>query len=172
MYEIAYGSKYDASLDVAEIAKRVRSEIKGFVKASQLPADWKYSVRLSRFAGGQSIDIRAESPLAIYLCAPNWYSAGSTDRYLDLPIKGEWQPCAIPAKDQWHVSHVDAEVAGVAYVRQLLEQMLGAYNYDGSDIMTDYFNVNFYSHVSVTTMGPWENAYQRIIDYLPKETAS
>lgn len=32
---------------------------------------------------------------------------------------------------------------------QLLRTMLDAYNYDGSDIMRDYFDVNFYSSVTI-----------------------
>jgi len=30
-----------------------------------------------------------------------------------------------------------------------LEAMISAYNFDGSDSMTDYFHVNFYGHVNI-----------------------
>jgi hypothetical protein len=34
-------------------------------------------------------------------------------------------------------------------VMEALQKMLAAYNYDGSDIQSDYFNVNFYTYVSI-----------------------
>lgn len=163
-YEIAYGSRYDGKLSTKEIAARVRAEIKALVKAGSLPPDWKFYVRYRGFAGGTSIDVTAQSPVATYLCAPGWVSAGPNERHLDLPIKGEWKSCIIRANDQWHVSRDDAEAPGVAWVRTLLDGLLRSYNYDGSDIQTDYFNVNFYGHVAVTTVGDWRAQYQRQIE--------
>lgn len=172
MYEISYGSRYDSKLTVKEIAARVRSEIKALVKSGALPADWKYSVRMATFAGGQSIDIRATSPVSIYLCQPNYYRAGAVDREIELPIKGAWRSCIIRAHDQWFVSRDDAEVPGVGYVRLLLDHLLRSYNYDGSEVQVDYFNVNFYGHVTIETAGGWSIQYERQLDYLPKENAA
>lgn len=47
--------------DKADTARRIRNEIKSMVKAGTLP-DWKYSVRLSRFSMGSSIDVTIATP--------------------------------------------------------------------------------------------------------------
>ena len=58
------GSKYEETkdLDIVEIAKLTRKEIKDRVKNRQLPKG-KYSVRIMRYSGGQSIDINAKCNL-------------------------------------------------------------------------------------------------------------
>lgn len=172
MYERSYGSKYDRDLDVADIAKLIRAEIKDLVKRAALPADWKYSVRCRRFAGGASIDVTATSPVPVYLCSPGYYAAGPTDRLVDLPIAGEWRACKIRANDQWHVSNDDARIAGVKYVHDVLQALRWQYNHDGSEIQVDYFDVNFYGSVDIESVGGWEARYERQVPYLPEAVAS
>ena len=53
---IVVGSKYENGVDIATIAKLVRSDIKSAVASKSLPVA-KYSVRVSRYSMGQSIDI-------------------------------------------------------------------------------------------------------------------
>jgi hypothetical protein len=55
------GSKYAEvkGLDPAEIAKRIRADIKAEVKAGRLPHG-AYSVRTSKYSGGATIYVRAE----------------------------------------------------------------------------------------------------------------
>lgn len=50
------GSRYDGA-DITVIAKAMRTELKTMQKTGEVPADWKVSVRTSRFAGGQAIDV-------------------------------------------------------------------------------------------------------------------
>jgi hypothetical protein len=38
-------------------------------------------------------------------------------------------------------------------LRTAIEQIVSAYNYDGSDIQSDYFNVRFYSNVDIVEDG-------------------
>ena len=58
------GSQYEATKDksVKEIASLIRSEVRKATKQGTIPAEWDYSVRLHRFAGGQSIDIAIAIP--------------------------------------------------------------------------------------------------------------
>jgi len=54
-YAYAVGPKYKRDLDVKDIAKLVRQDIKDAIKGGELPKG-KYGVRISRFAGGCSLD--------------------------------------------------------------------------------------------------------------------
>ncbi len=53
----AYGMKFERGLDITEIAKRVRADIKAAIKTGTLPA-MKASVTVSRYAGGQSLNVK------------------------------------------------------------------------------------------------------------------
>lgn len=118
----AYGSKYaeTQSLDLAAVAKLVRADIKAAVKAKKLPADLTYSVRTDRYSMGQSLGILVKGM--------------SDDRQYKVR----------PTRDEREVL---TEEAGRAIER--LEAILRAYNYDGSDSMSDYYDVRFSSHVSI-----------------------
>lgn len=119
------GSKYLATqnLDVSEIAKLLRTEIKDGVKAGELPTA-KYSVRIERFAGGQSIDISVKDiPFRIRATAAEKAAEQGAPRWAT--------PAARELEDK-------------------LEGMLQAYNRDDSDSQTDYFNVKFYGHVRLS----------------------
>jgi hypothetical protein len=117
------GSKFDGSLDVAEIAKRLRREIREAIKAGTLPKGLKTSVTIDRFAGGQSCDIRIKA-LPFPLLNPDWRRS--------RPASG-----------------LDLYTGQARDVLDELSRMLGAYNRDNSDSQTDYFDVHFYGHVGV-----------------------
>ncbi len=70
-----------------------------------LPPDLKTGVRVSKYSGGQSLDIVVKSP----------YFERGTAEY--------------------------------RFVESELDNIMNAYNYDNSDSMVDYFDVNFYGHV-------------------------
>ena len=117
------GSKYDRDVDVKEIAKRLRTEIKEAVKKGELPQG-KYSVTIDRYSMGQSIDIRI-TELEGPIMNPG-YDHMSSDpelRYFYAPK--------------------------VRVAIEKLREMKEAYNRDNSDIMTDYFDVKFYGSVDV-----------------------
>lgn len=127
MYERSYGKKYERDLDISEIAKRVRKEIK-----AELPKGFKVSVRISRYSGGQSLDaeIKAVPPgfvinnperVRLEEEDPNWVTRAGA-----YPIFSE------------EATKVEKTIKGI----------IEAYNYDGSEIQVDYFDVNFYGHVS------------------------
>jgi hypothetical protein len=128
MYEIAYGSKYERDLDVAEIARRLRQEIKDAIAAGTLPR-MTVSVRLARFAGGQSIDIkikRASFPVL------------NRERVL----AEQHEPGRFLAPSHYPMYTDQAQT-----VLKQLQAIHQAYNYDGSEIQVDYYNVNYYGQV-------------------------
>lgn len=155
MYERSYGYKYEeqAGLSNAEVAKKIRADIKVAVNEGLLPDRWKYSVRSRSFAGGCAIDVRVKD------CADAWVECdgtkvGSKHYFTD----GSGGFTATACGNVWCAAHNDPVYAAHAtyhYVlgeealaaRLTLERIHGAYNHDGSDIMTDYFDVNYYGGV-------------------------
>ncbi len=152
MYEVSYGPKYDKNLDIKEIAKLLRVDIKRAVGDGELP-DVKYSVRIRRFSGGQSMDVSIKT----------WDGPTLNRRALELE----------------HETRKGAEVLGVEKYRTLCAEMrdtermvpellkaikalgrlAGQWNHDGSEIQVDYWNVNYYSHVDVAsdlTFNEWQ----------------
>ena len=125
------GPKYDNTLDVKEIAKRVRAEIKAAKKDGRLPKDFKASVRISNFSMGCSLSATIVAvPEDWTIVNPAWraaYDANDRGRYYNLKRYGERLMAAL----------------------ELLQGFVSAYKMDDSDSMTDYFCVNFYDHVSV-----------------------
>ena len=128
MYEKSYGKKYDDNLDIKDIAKKIRADIKAEIASGGLPKG-KYSVTIKRYSGGQSMSITM-SDLA----------NGSellNAKFFDNSIPGGYN------HDESRYTEV-----GEALLKKV-KRMVGAYNYDGSEPMVDYFNVNFYSHVNI-----------------------
>jgi len=110
------GSKYNGFRPVVEIAKDIRSDIKSSIAKGKLPRDLKVSVKSRYYAGGQSIDIR-------------WSSSTRThevgDHYGRPVVKLS--------------SHGE-------YIEHRLKEIAMAYNYDNSDVQSDYFDTLFYCH--------------------------
>lgn len=125
-----YGEKYAATKDLTrvEIAKLIRADIKAAVAVGSLPKA-KYSVTCERFSGGGSIDITVAKVEGI--------SVHNAERLL---FEHD-HPHAYCRLDRFSV-----EMAGAI---AKLERIHADYNYDGSDIQSDYFNVRYYGRVTV-----------------------
>jgi hypothetical protein len=120
--------------DIKEIAKCVRADIKAAIAAGKLPA-FKVSVSISRFSGGHSLSVYVKGVPAGYavLNAKN-VAWSQENRHL----------CAhFHAPEDCRNRNSDEAVAHT----KVLEQIVGQYNWDDSDIQSDYFHVNFYAHV-------------------------
>lgn len=134
MCERSYGYLYG---DVArsegnvDIAKRVRADIKLAVSEGLLPSRWAYSVRSDSLA----IEVEVRDCL------------------------DAWRPCDGNCRDVWCAAKGLAEYAHAARThdvltdeaeaaRMTLRRIHGAYNHDGSEIQTDYFDVRYYGGVS------------------------
>lgn len=135
MYEIAYGNRYDRSLDTADVAKIIRKEIRRDVKVGKLPKG-KYGVRIQRFSGGSSIRV-AISDLGFHVHNPERVR-------FDLE-----HPNTYPGNLEIYNERARELVKD-------LEARVGAFNFDGSETMVDYFHVNFYAHVGFDH--EWEGA--------------
>lgn len=119
------GTKYDSTRDIKEIAKLVRQDIKAAVKAGDLPK-LKASVRISRYSMGQSLDVEikeVDCPVA------------NPDRVAD-DLLGVHPPNHKLCTDEAYA------------VKDKVQVLVDEYNYDNSDSMTDYFDVNFYCRVN------------------------
>lgn len=128
------GARYVSGMNIVDIAKAIRAEIKELVKAGELPAG-KYSVKTSRYSGGQSLSITVK---AIALNVMN------AERLLEIErVKAE-------GGHEGQVSYYDFprhSATGKAILARL-EALRSAYNYDRSDSQSDYFDVNFYGSAS------------------------
>lgn len=134
MYERSYGSKYDPKAPyrtAADIAKDMRADIKAALAKGDLPGTMRnYTVRVQNYSGGRSIDVSA----------------------VDLP--GMWTK-GMDWRDEREIDVLTAEGESV---KRVLKMIHNAYNYDGSDVMVDYFDVNYYGQAGV--LDPWGQDYR------------
>lgn len=135
MSTISYGTKYAATKDLnrVEIAKLIRADIKAAVANGSLPKA-SYSVKTESYAGGGSINVRIAN-----VEKPGFVLANA-DRIRwdhENPHAGL---CGCPSEARWLYSGDARELL------RAVDAIMGAYNYDGSDIQSDYFNVRFYGH--------------------------
>ena len=114
------------NLGTKETAARIRADIKNLQKHGALPAG-TFSVTMSRFAGGSSITVRVVDVAATMF---------NVDRF-------------IAEKREPHAYRYDEPrlTAEGERIMALLKTVVGVYHSDKSDIMSDYFNVNFYEHI-------------------------
>ncbi len=125
MYGIHYGEAYESDLDVVEIAKRVRIQLRKEAKSKHSAlAGSKASVRIERYSMGRSINVRLNLPFSIE------------------PEEDQIDEAGFPR----YLSRKAAEAKHAA------QALLDSFNYDGSDSMTDYYNVNFAGLVTVYEM--------------------
>lgn len=115
MTAIIYGYKYKEALDIVEIAKLIRADIK------KTHPEVKATVRIRRYSMGRSIDVSLT---------------------VNFP---KLNPARIEADFVGERSHYTNPWATerAATLQKSIEAIVAAYNYDGSDIMSDYYNTNF-----------------------------
>jgi hypothetical protein len=124
-YSKVIGAKYDAKLSTTEIAARVRAEIKAAQKSGALPK-CKISIRKDHH---KSIVVAVgELGFSVLNFASLRWQAATNQRGYTPAEHPRYSPRAAALLD-------------------VLEAMLDAYNYDRSDISSDYFDVNFYAHI-------------------------
>jgi hypothetical protein len=117
-------SKFDRNLDIKDIAKALRADVKKLQKMG-LFAGMKVSVRIERYSMGQSLNVTITK----------W------DGQLHNP---EWI-----AEDPNYRYEINRWAAPVSRAVKALEVLANQWNYDNSDAMTDYYDVNYYTSVSV-----------------------
>lgn len=108
-------------LDVVEIAKRMRVNLRNAQAVGMLPEGATFSVTTERYAGGQSVDVEVR---------------GMPDAWTYVPAEpGQYG----------HGHYTDAAHRTIEAVRGMLSE----YNRDDSDSMTDYYSVWFHPSVTI-----------------------
>ena len=120
------GSKYQRNLDIKDISKDIRSHLNKNFKG------FKFSVRISRYSMGQSLDVSIKGfPKGFVLFS----------EYNLNCMKNGIEP-------DFYMSRKGKYSDEATMLRDYIEKVISSYNYNDSDSMTDYFNVNFYSNVT------------------------
>lgn len=130
-----YGEKYDKArnLGVVEIAKLMRADIKLALKVAKATAEPGTVATFDAFAAipeGIKITVRTRHYSSIDIVVRN--------------IADEWGWAE--ETDNWGRKRAMPTPALKALAREL-GIIHDAYNYDGSDISTDYFDVNYYGGI-------------------------
>lgn len=132
---VSQGARYDASryVTAAEIARNVRADIKAAQARGELPgksAEFTYSVRSERFAGGQAVRIVITGP-------EGWDFRPAT--------ADDWQA------REYGVTRVLTDDA--RHFGELLNRIGKSYTRSDVDSQTDYFNVSCYITVASGNSG-------------------
>ncbi|MGZ4530823.1 MAG: hypothetical protein ACXVXP_00555 [Mycobacteriaceae bacterium] len=164
MYERSYGYRYEEAgrLDTAAIAKLIRRDIKTAISEGLLPARWAYSVRIDRFSGGSSIDVRVKHCADAWMPCPG-YKVGTRHEspgggWTATGCGNVWCKAGGQYRDRSGAEDHEVLTEEALAARMTLERIHGAYNHDGSDSMTDYFDVNYYGTVGFQSVesAQWE----------------
>jgi hypothetical protein len=117
------GAKYDANMTGPEIAKAIRTDIKAAQKAGDLPA-MKVSVRFRWSTHAMAIDVNIKE----------WSGQIWSTKRVREEMAGEY-------------TFTSRYTLAASLLVDAVKSYANAYNYDRSDRMTDYFDVNFYLSV-------------------------
>jgi hypothetical protein len=133
-----FGEKWEQAkkLDIADIAKLIRADIKTAIKSGDLPKGLKVSVRIHRYSLGQSIKAYVKKLPEGWLIETKeyreWKNNKSPYSILDIPFKNRGIS----------LEHSD--------MMRKLEDIGNAYNRKNTDSMSDYFDVDYYFFASVS----------------------
>jgi hypothetical protein len=124
--------------DTAEIAKRIRADIADAVRTRKLPKG-TYSVRTDKYSLGSSINVVASKlPFPLLNPAAFHLVKGSSDVEFD--------------RDRFRSRYTPEAESALA----TLDAIVGAYHWDRSDPVTDYYNERFGRDVKLDTSKEWE----------------
>ncbi len=137
------GSKYQHGLTTKEIAAKVRAEIRA---KYPIKDGYRIGVKYNSFSMGSSIDITVRAaPFKIY--HPSFSKlAASNASYQEYDA---WETSLGFDKRYNENRWAKNKTIECNELLDDLKAMINAYRYDDSDGMIDYFNTNFYEHVTV-----------------------
>lgn len=121
--------------DTAKLAKLIRQDIAEAVRGGQLPKA-KYSVTTDKYSMGSSINVVA-SGLPFPVLNPDAFIVEKGANYITLD------------RDHFRSRYTPQAEA----VLRKLEEIVGAYHWDKSDPMTDYFHMRFHKSISIDEGG-------------------
>lgn len=132
-----FGAKYDPSRSLTDIAKMIREEIKFLRKIGNLESDGTVAIPSPIADMPASIKVSVRQP-----------HYGSINITLSgIPAEWGWVR-GTDHRECWRGEHWMRTPALEALLKEL-KALMNAYNYDHSDIMTDYFDVRFYGSTDV-----------------------
>ena len=145
--KITEKNKYDTK----DIAKWIRQTLKEEIK------DCKFSVRSEYYSGGSSIDVNIKESKNVRIVKKpeevteeeilHLMSARNDSREETIERIKRMQNCKHYSVNQYHI---DSDWQFTTKGKELLKKVIeitNKYNYDNSDVMTDYFDVNYYLHI-------------------------
>lgn len=120
------GERYEATRDerAVQIAARIRADIKAAIKAGELPRGIKARVRCSGSSLHDSIRVLIAMPVEIAAVENPEAEYGCMPGQRRLTVEAQ-------------------------RIRNRVRAIWAAYNYDNSDIQTDYFDVRYYGGVDI-----------------------
>lgn len=125
-----YGEKYRDHYSTKDIARLFREDVAAGIAAGEIPQGLKLSIRT------------AYNSIQVTIVACPGVRLLNAARILS--------DCRNPNPHEYFAPHelpIRSIIGGRLLAR--LEHLLGAYNYDGSQLETDYFDVRFYGHPSI-----------------------
>ena len=136
------GTKYDPDLDIKDIAKLVRKDLKAAYQGC------KFSVRIERYSKGQDLDVLIKD-VDFDLINPDWL---------------RWKVANPGKRVLTNNGPAHLSPTGNAVLKRVKE-IVAAYNFDDSDSSTDYFHQNFHARVE------YDSRFDGLIERQEIETA-
>lgn len=148
-YARRYGIHYEATkgMSIKEVAAHMRRVVKQAAKDGLIENTYKYSVRLRRSTWSHAIDL--------FIIVPDEVRAE-----MDAYNNGGRPPYRLADRLWFDTPQQMAFLTTLAETEAALQEIHYAYNYDGSDAMTDYFDVRFYGTVKVVSDTDWNTYYK------------
>lgn len=115
------GVRWRAGRDLAEIAKDVRSDLKGAQRDGALPSEIRFSVRIDRYSMGQALDVVVKGH--------------------DKPVE---RPLDFTADHHGAFQGLEPEASAILHA---VGAIVDAYQRSRSDVLTGYSNVEFFPQV-------------------------
>lgn len=132
--------------DIKKIAKEIRKQLK-----QEFP-QCKFSVRIERYSGGQSMTISLmQAPFAAFGSDKD---ANGNDGPGDYAQLNQFQ---LRDEPQDYICNGYLLTPDAWAIMKRADEIQGRYNWDKSDPMTDYFNVNYYFHAEI---GQWNKSFE------------
>lgn len=139
MYNNIYGTRYDASLSIKDIAKMVKKEAKEKYPNCKISARTKNYDSIWITVTLNKEDYRAKTIEEV----PKAYVYWNIERQIG-------KNGIIKEEDfKEYIKNNVVKSVKTLNMENDIKQMLENYDYDKSDVMTDYFDYNFYGFVDV-----------------------
>ena len=120
------------NMSITDIAKAVRKDLK-----AEFGKDIKFSVRSQKFSGGTSLTVEIKKCILDFIKDEEAFD----EEYLNYKLEN---PSLF--KNLKYRYHNNDIIAVKDEIKERIDNIVNFYNFDESDIMTDYFCVNFYYH--------------------------